>query len=222
MWILPLVAAIVAFVFAATIGRRYVARRRPYELAWALALVMYGVASLALAWGVADGWSRQVFALYWAFGAVLNVPFLAGGEILLLFDRPAVRWAVWLVLIFITGYTVAVLSGVDMILSALAEELPSGKDVFGPSTTPQQLPQLVSIPAYVLLIAGALYSAWRMRGRPELRGRFVGTLLIALGATVVAGGSWFAATGVLAGFTLTLLVGISLMYWGFLRATRTA
>jgi len=126
------------------------------------------------------------------------------------------------VLIFITGYTVAVLSGVDMILSALAEELPSGKDVFGPSTTPQQLPQLVSIPAYVLLIAGALYSAWRMRGRPELRGRFVGTLLIALGATVVAGGSWFAATGVLAGFTLTLLVGISLMYWGFLRATRTA
>ena len=45
-------------------------------------------------------------------------------------------------------------------------------------------------------------------------GRFVGTLLIALGATVVAGGSAFAATGVLAGFSLTLLAGIALMFLG--------
>jgi hypothetical protein len=221
MWVFPLAAAIVASVFAWTIGRRYVARRKPYELAWTIALVLYAVASLALAWGVAAGWTERVFDLYWAFGAVLTVPFLAGGEVMLLFDRPAVRWTVWLVLIFATAYTVAVLSGAATDPVALAEELPSGKDVFGDATAAHRLPQLVSYPSYALLIAGTLFSAWRMRGHPELRGRFVGTLLIALGATVVAAGSAFAATGVLVGFSLTLFLGITVMYGGFLRASRS-
>ena len=59
-----------------------------------------------------------------------------------------------------------------------------------------------------------------MRGRPELRDRFVGTLLIALGATVVAAGAAFAATGLLVGFIGTLVAGICVMFWGFLRASR--
>jgi hypothetical protein len=70
------------------------------------------------------------------------------------------------------------------------------------------------------LLLGTLWSAWKMRGRPELRDRFIGTLLIALGATVVAAGAAFAATGVLAGFIGTLVAGICLMFWGFLRASR--
>ena len=45
-------------------------------------------------------------------------------------------------------------------------------------------------------------------------------MLIALGATVVAAGAAFAATGVLAGFIGTLVAGICLMFWGFLRASR--
>ena len=221
MWVFPLAAAIVAFAFTGSLVRRWLARHRPYELAWALALAMYGVASAALAWGVLDGFSRTAFAAYWIFGAVLNVPFLAAGELMLLFDRAWVRWACWLVLIFLTAYTMAVVAGADASSVALAERLPSGKDVFGDATPAHRLPQLISIPSYVLLLAGTLYSAWRMRGRPELRSRFVGTLLIALGATVVAGGSAFAATGALAGFSLTLLAGISLMFWGFRSATRS-
>jgi hypothetical protein len=60
-----------------------------------------------------------------------------------------------------------------------------------------------------------------MRGRPELRDRFSGTLLIAVGATVIAGfGSAFAALGRLLLFSVSLLVGISVMFWGFLRASR--
>ena len=59
-----------------------------------------------------------------------------------------------------------------------------------------------------------------MRGRPELKDRFLGTLLIAIGATVVAAGAAFAAEGKLTGFVLTLVVGIVVMFWGFLRASR--
>lgn len=220
MWLFPLAAAIVAFAFAGSLARRWLARRRPAELAWALALAMYGVASLALAWGVLAGFSRAAFAAYWIFGAVLNVPFLAAGEVMLLFDRAWVRWACWLILVFLTAYTIAIVSGAAMPPTALGERLPSGKDVFQDAIPAQELPRLISVPSYVLLLIGTLYSAWRMRGRAELRPRFIGTLLIALGATVVAGGSAFAAAGVLAGFSLTLLAGICLMFWGFRSATR--
>lgn len=220
MWAVPLLAAIVAFVFAGLLARRYARGRHPFELFWVVALAMYGVASLALALGVANGWSRLTFEIYWAFGACLNVPFLAAGEIVLLARRRWVPAVCWVVVALSIAATVAVLRGADMSPTALAEQLPSGRDVFGLSTAPQQLPSYLAYPAYFLLVLGALWSAWRMRGRPELMDRFVGTLLIALGATVVAAGSAFAATGVLAGFIATLVSGIAVMFWGFLRAAR--
>ena len=72
-----------------------------------------------------------------------------------------------------------------------------------------------------MLVGGTLWSAWRMRGRPELKDRFVGTLLIAIGATIIAGfGSTFAAFGKLPLFSVSLLAGIVVMFWGFLRASK--
>ena len=221
MWVFPLLAAVVAFAFAASLGRRFLERRRPAELVWMLALGMFGAASLAVVVGVASGWSRLTFDVYWALGAVLNVPFLAAGELLLLFRRPTVRGAAAFVLVFLTAYTLAVLQGADASAVALVERLPSGKEVFGDGSAAHRLPQLISIPSYVVLLAGTAWSAWRMRGRPELRDRFAGTVLIAVGATVVAIGASFSAAGVLVGFIATLLVGIVLMYGGFLRATRS-
>jgi len=124
-------------------------------------------------------------------------------------------------LAFVTAYTIAVVRTAPTSAAALGDELPSGKDVFGDGTAAHRLPQLISIPAYLVLVFGAAWSAWRMRGRPELRDRFVGTLLIALGATVIAGfGSAFAALGLLLAFSISLLVGITIMFGGFLRASR--
>jgi hypothetical protein len=222
MWVVPLVAAIVAFAFGGSLALQFAGRRRPYQLVWTLALAMFGVASLAVAGGVANGWTPFEFKVYWALGAVLNVAFLAGGEAMLLFRRPWVVWVTSLVLIFVCAYTLAVLGDATMNGSALAEQLPSGKAVFGDATSAHRLPQFVSYPSYVLLLAGALWSVWRMRGRPELRDRFLGTLLIAIGATIVAAGSTFAALGVLVGFIATLVAGIAVMFWGFRRASRPA
>ncbi|HJR97516.1 MAG TPA: hypothetical protein VJ979_06385 [Actinomycetota bacterium] len=221
MWVFPLAAAIVAAVFAGLVTRQYAARRRPYQLAWALALAMYSAASLAVVFGVLGGWTTGEFQLYWALGAVLNVPFLAGGELMLLVRNRTAQAAVWVVLVFLTAYTVSVLRGASFDAAALAEDLPSGKHVFGDGSPAHRLPQLISIPSYVVLLGGALWSAWRMRGRPELRDRFAGTLFIALGASVIAGfGSAFAALGYLAAFSTALVVGIVVMFLGFLRAGR--
>lgn len=223
MWVFPLAAALVAVLFSAALVRRYAARRQSYEVIWALALLMYAAASLAVAFGVATGWTSGEFRVYWALGAVLNVPFLAQGELDLLIPRRGVRWALYVLLAFVTAYTIAVVRTAEIDSAALGQDLPSGKEVFGDGTAAHRLPQLIAIPAYLVLVGGTLWSAWRMRGRPELRDRFWGTLLIAFGATIIAGfGSAFAALGHLAPFSISLLVGIALMFIGFLRATRTA
>ena len=223
MWVFPLAAALVAVLFSVALVRRYAARRQSYEVIWALALLMYAAASLAVAFGVANGWTSGEFRVYWALGAVLNVPFLAQGELDLLIPRRGVRWALYVLLAFITAYTIAVVRTAEIHTAALAQDLPSGKEVFGDGTAAHRLPQLIAIPAYLVLVGGTLWSAWRMRRRPELRDRFWGTLLIAFGATIIAGfGSAFAALGDLAPFSISLLVGIAVMFIGFLRATRTA
>jgi len=220
MFLVPLVAAVIAVVFAAMLATEFAAKRRPYTLLWAIALACYAAASAMVTLGVFGGWTEREYAIYWGLGAVLNVPFLAGGEIVLLFRQRWIRWATWLVLVFSVAYTTAVLRAAQMNISALNERLPSGKDVFGAGTAAQHLPQVFSYPAYVILVAGALWSAWRMRSHPELRDRFVGTLLIAVGATIVAAGATFAAFGLLVGFIVTLVVGIAVMFGGFLRASR--
>ncbi len=223
MWVFPLVAAVVAAVFATMLARAYLDRRRPYQLAWAIALAMYAAASGVVAFGALNGWTSTGFEIYWIFGAVLNVPFLAGGEIQLLAPRRDVTIAVWASLLAVTIAVLVVMREATYAVAPLGESLPSGKEVFGDGTAAHRLPQLISIPSYLILVGGALWSAWRMRGRPELRDRFVGTLLIVVGATVIAGfGSAFAALGNLLGFSVALSVGIVVMFLGFLRASRSA
>ena len=222
MWIFPLAAALVAAVFAVELGRRFARSRRLYLAMWSGALAMYALASLAVAIGALSGWNRTLFEVYWIFGAVLNVPLLAAGEIHLLKRHPVLDIVVWALLAFVVAYTIAVTRGADVNDAALTERLPSGKEVFGDGQPAHRLPQLISIPSYVILVAGAAWSAWRMRGRAELRDRFYGTLLIAAGATITAAaGSAFAAVGNLPAFSLALLAGVAVMCLGFLRATRS-
>jgi hypothetical protein len=222
MWVFPSAAAVVALVFAMALGRRFAERRQAYLAVWCGALLMYAAASAAVAAGAFAGWSRTLFEIYWIFGAVLNVPLLAAGEVQLLGRSKILDAAVWVVLAFVFAYTIAVTRGAAVDASALTERLPSGKEVFGDGSPAHRLPQLISIPSYLVLVGGAVWSAWRMRGRSELRDRFVGTLLIALGATITAAaGSAFAAVGNLPLFSLSLLAGVAVMFAGFWRATRS-
>lgn len=218
----PLSAAVIAGAFAAVLGRRFAERRRPHEGLWGVALLMYAVASLAMFLGVLDGWSAVEFRVYWLLGAVLNVPFLFAGEVYLLTPRRGLGHAALAVLLAATVYASWVVTTAPVDHAELGRAFPLGREVFGAGSAPHRLAQYYSFPAYFLLLGALLWSALTMRGRPELRARTGGVLAIALGATVVAVGS-----GVGAGFRLvplfavSLAVGVGLMFWGFLLATRT-
>jgi hypothetical protein len=223
MIVLPVAAALIALVFAVHLLVRSGRRRRWHEAVWGVAMLMFAVASGALALGVADGWSSSEFRVYWLFGAVLNVPYLALGEVYLLARRPWVGHVALAVVLGATAWAAAEIRTAPLDAGVLrSEEFFAGREVLGEDAPARTLAFLFSYTGTAVLVLGILWSALAMRGRPELRGPFYGSLLIAFGALIVAGGAAFAAVGSFAGFSLTLAAGISVMYWGFLTATRPA
>ncbi|MEX0868662.1 MAG: hypothetical protein WD011_03230 [Nitriliruptoraceae bacterium] len=89
------VAVSVSALFALTLLRRWWARGRTNRalLIWGVALVMFCTASTALLVGPLNGWTSAEFRLFYVFGAVLNVPWLALGSIAVNASRASVsRW----------------------------------------------------------------------------------------------------------------------------------
>jgi hypothetical protein len=215
----PLAAFVVAAWFGLTLAVRFSTRRRPYEGVWALALFMYAGASLAMFFGVADGWAAGEYRTYWLLGAALNVPFLAVGEVYLLAGR-RLGQALLLLMLVVTALSTWVVWTEAIHPAELAESLPLGKEAWGGASPAYQLRWLSWI-GYAALLAGTVWSAWRMRERPELRDRAAGTMMIALGATVVAIGSGVGAGfDIVPLFSVSLALGIAVMFWGFHRASR--
>jgi hypothetical protein len=219
--VFPLIAAVLAAVFAVMLARQYVRRRRPFQGLWTLALAMFAAASLAMFLGVARGWTSGEYRVYWLLGAVLNVPYLAMGELYLLLRRRAFADALLVLTLIGTAFAAGKVLGSPVNHAALAKSLPLGKDVFGDESAAYRIAQLYAYPAYFLLLGGIVWSAWQMRGHPELRNRTSGTIAIALGATIVAVGSGVGAgLNVVPLFSICLAAGIAVMFAGFLQAGR--
>jgi len=209
----PVVSTLIAFSFALQLARRWRARRRGHALAWALSLSLFGLASLAAGIGVGFGWSQPVFGTYWVAGALLNVPLLAVGQLLLLDRKRALLWwsaaalfGVWSVVSTLTAsYDAGVLAH-----ASATSTIPLGREVLAGSAA-YALARPFSF-TFVVVVIGSIWSSVRSR-RPQV-------LLIALGVTVVAGSSSAVRVGNGELFSLLLIVGVSLMYAGFLAASR--
>jgi hypothetical protein len=217
--VLPIAAALIALVFSVQLFDRAGRKGTWHEAVWGVSMLMFAVATGALVLGVLDGWASAEFRAYWLFGAVLTAPYLALGELYLLIKRRWIAHAALIVLLAATAWAAAEVRTAP-IGEALARDFPLGREVFGESSTAYSLRYYAWV-GYLVLLWGTLWSAAQMRGRLELRDRFLGVLLIALGSTIV-----FIGSGVGAGFGLYAVfaaghaAGIAVMYWGFLKASR--
>jgi hypothetical protein len=219
-WLLPGVAAAASAAFAVDVLRQYAARRRPHQLAWGVALTMFAVASVALTVGVTAGWTPGWFKVYYLFGAILNVPWLALGTVRLLAGRAAGR-------AYLAGLVAFSLLSLALVLLAevgrqdlAGRLLPEGKQ-FLPVPV-RVLAVLGNTVGTLVVVGGAVASGLGMRSRRELRPRFEGTLLIALGVLLAAGGGVFAFLASSDKLALGLALGASVMYLGFRRASAPA
>lgn len=208
---MALVASLVASVASATFCRRlYVrwtagARRNPALLAWTISLGMFCLASLGLLVGVVAGWSSPVFHVFYLFGAVLNVPWLALGSVLVNARDAWTTRATGLVTLLVAlaflpgvlrGDVLAVTGAVLGIALAGAQWLPGTDRV----RVGAALVLLVfTLVASVVVLTGDLTAALPTAGLPEGRelfgpgprsfavgGNAVGSIVVIVGALVAS------------------------------------
>jgi len=215
---LAFLATAVASLFAEATFVRWTERHTPHLAAWTIALAMFAGASAALAVGVSTGWDTATFRVFYLLGAVLNVPWLALGTVCLLCS-PAVIRRSRAGLVFFSGLATGVLLSSPM-KPVSGTTIPVGSDVF--DAFPRILAAVGSGVGAVVILAGACWSGFRYaRDRSAPRhARLAGAnALIALGTLVLSSGGLIqGVVGHDEAFTLSLAIGISVIYAGFLTA----
>jgi hypothetical protein len=211
------VSALISLACTAILGARLAAGRgsRPPLISWTVGFALFTIASGCLWKGAASGWSEDVYRLYYLCGAILVVPFLAVGELLLVAPgRRPTRLAAATMLWLVFAATAAVVAA-DVDTSALrsAAAAPPNGAIGGPWTT--ILAVAVNSAGTVVLLGGSLLSARRRRDpRP---------LLVAAGVAVIAAASTATRADVYALFVLGQALGIALILAGLVsRRSRQA
>ena len=201
--ILAFAAALLAFRFSGELLRRYRERRTPELAMWAASLLAYALASGALAWGAAAGWTEAAFRAYYLFGGLLTAPLLGAGSLLLLGRRAVVP-----VVLVYSGLAVGI---------ALAEPLTAP---VGGGTIPEAQAHLDLFPARILAIAGNSLGTLAVVGVAlvTFRARPLANALIVAGTLVAAAGSGVAGLGV-AETAAFVALAVALLYGGFVVAS---
>lgn len=223
-------STIVAVAFGLSTFDRWLRRRRPHELAWSISMALFAVASIALWWAEGHGWNNESFRVFFAFGAIVNVPWLGLGTVYLLAGPKAGNITLRSLLVF-SGFAVGVVMTAPLHGRINPTTLPTGSEHFDP------LPRILaavgsSIPA-LIIFGGAIWSAFQvLRGRtPALtasatrsvrsaRRLALGNVFIAAGAAILsASGTFSARLGADTSFAITLFTGIVVLFMGFLIAS---
>lgn len=224
-----IIAASISGFFASTLLRRWRTSRRLQELSWGVSLAMYAVASLAVAAGAAQGWDFTTYRIFWLFGAVLTVPWLALGSIALSMGRTMTWVATALVAILQPVALVATVTGKLAIApflddatghSSATKKIPRGAEVWDGSLA-LSLGRWASIVGWVVVVGIAVWTSRPRRGMSPPKSRVQANLLISIGVSVVAiGGFALGRVGKGEAFSVALAVGVAVMYVGFLLAGR--
>ena len=209
---LPLVTALVSGAFTIAVALQYARKRRRPQLAWTIGLALFTAAAFMGFLARTGGATDVEYRLFYLFGAIANVAWLALGTVFIVaprFGRAAL--AVVLALCAVAVYAVFAYP-VD-----IAVAVDTGKG-YPDGSLPRILAAIGSGVGSLVLIGGALWSAWVFFRRRNQGRRALANAIIAVGVFVVAAGGTVAFTGASGILELTNLIGVSVMFVGFLLA----
>ena len=210
-WI-PVATTIVAAVFSIIVLQRYGERGGTHLLWWGIGLVLYGAGTLTESLTTIFGWNATVFRAWYITGALCGgAPLAQGTAYLLLRRRTANILATLLVTVIAVAATLVILSPIDY--SLVDGHRLSGK-VLGWSWI-RMISPFINTYAAIFLIGGAIVSAWRYRGDPAKHNRFLGNVLIAIGAILPGIGGTFTRFGHVEVLYVTEFVGLLLIFSGY-------
>lgn len=223
MVMMPIFAMIVGFALAIVIFTHYAAApsRRLHELIWGVSFWLFGLGAMAEVFGSLAGWNGIIVRAYYISGAILAVAYLGLGEAILLWPGRPARIAMGIGVLF-TLVTVVVLATAPLDTAVLHSDVP-WRAVAAKGSLPAVLAGISNSIGTLLIVGGALYSAWNFWRKGIQRHRMIGCVLLAVGTLIVALG------GVLAGWLNQhawlyppMAVGVAVMFVGYLQTTRSA
>lgn len=203
-----LVASVVSGIFCHRLFRRWDrgGRRNPALLAWTISLGMFSIASVALLVGVVVGWSPPVFRTFYLFGAVLNVPWLALGSVLVnARDRWTTQFVGVVAVLVGIAFLPGVLRGELLAVTGAVLGLALGAVQWAPDADRVRVGATLVVLAFtvvavVVLVVGDLTGSLPAAGLPEGRemlgagprsfavgGNAVGSLVVIVGALGASG-----------------------------------
>jgi hypothetical protein len=219
-----LAATAISAAFAVTLWVQYRAKHRPYLLAWAVALAFYAIAALTEVIGAAGGWNPLLYRTYYFFGAIILVGLLALGTIYLLAPRFS-RIALWALIVLAAIGLAGVLGAHLQAVKLETHQVPDADTIKAQgglfNVVAILMAALINIVGSVILIGGALWSAYGTWRKGGAQSRLVANILIAAGAFIVAGASTLTRLfHVYELFYVGQAIGVLVMFGGFLAAQR--
>lgn len=212
--VLPLLSTLVSLLFAVLVFDQFLHRRKPYQLAWAVGLLFYGISAGTEFLGGAFGWSVLLYRLWYLIGAFFVAAYLGLGTVYLLTPR---RFAHAVLALLVLGSLFATYrvfaAPVDPAALPAAGEVVSGKLLPGDVRIMTPFFNIFGAGALVL---GALYSAWVFWRRRILPHRVISNIFIAVGAFIPGVTSGLSRFGITNLFFLGELLGVVIIFVGFL------
>ena len=214
MGYVPLVTCIVSLIFAVTVLDQYFARRKPYQLLWAVGLFMYSISTFTEFWWNVYGHVDVMYRLWYLVGAILVAAYLGQGTLYLLMRRRRANM-IMLLLGVATIYAAIRVFTVDMDINSITKLTGVG---IMPTDVRAIITPIFNTFGTFALVGGAIYSAFIFWRKRILRNRVISNILIAVGALLPAiGGTHMSIGGNLDLFFLLEMAGVIIMFIGFLR-----
>ncbi len=174
---------------------------------------MYFISSGTEFWAGVWGLNETIYRLWYLFGAIFVAAYLGMGTLYLLAQR-RVAHIIMVILLVASFYAALRVFTVNIDLSTLhhlsSRAVPQGVRLMTP---------FFNTFGTVALMGGAIYSAWVYWRRRFMPHRVISNTLIAVGAILLAfGGIHIRFGGTLQPFYLFELLGIIIIFAGFLRS----
>lgn len=216
MILFPISAFLVSLACAAVVAVDARRRPKPDKVAWTIAFGLFAIAAGFEVGGALAGWNPLLVRIYYLTGATLVVGFLGLGQLYLL-AGPRIAGIAPGAALLVTALAITVIWDAPVDKARLAGEGWHAL-VRGPALVATTVS--INILGTVVVIGGALWSAFRFWRRGIARHRMIGCLLIAIGTLVVASGGSLTRLGSPQYFDIAMALGVGIIFAGYLQARR--
>ncbi|MDA7544020.1 hypothetical protein OAE18_00130 [Acidimicrobiia bacterium] len=209
--VLGSIASLIGVGFSLELLLKSFRSKKPYIISWTVAVIMYTVATIALVSGLINGWNYINFGIFYFFGGITNVPAFGIGSAYLIFDENKVNVISGLYVLFVLGAVFSIFTSGIPDFSNI-QGIPEGSQLYEISG-PRMWAILGNSFGSISLVGIAAYSIYKFRRVDE--DLVTTNVLIVVGSFSPALSGVLLALGDSASKTLSLLVGMFLIYLGY-------